>query len=186
MRIPCFSHCYTATITYFIVISIITKNYVGLLPYLIFSRPYKWICTWMHIIKYNYTIHKYVVCILKWVRSWQARWAIRLLKIVKNMHFVHIMATQGAKPQFFGKPDMACCKRLCNKNIIHGPSGVNWSCTTLKICYWIGVVALITVPPSMTKRCCIKSPHNGQVYVIYLFPINLVHFIGTNIMKIVQ
>ena len=33
--------------------------------------------------------------------------------------------TQGAKPQFFGKPDMACCKRLCDKNIIHGPSGVN-------------------------------------------------------------
>ena len=33
--------------------------------------------------------------------------------------------TQGAKPNFFGKPDMACCKRLCDKNIIHGPSGVN-------------------------------------------------------------
>ena len=33
--------------------------------------------------------------------------------------------TQGAKPHFFGKPDMACCKRLCDKNIIHGPSGVN-------------------------------------------------------------
>ena len=33
--------------------------------------------------------------------------------------------TQGAKSQCFGKPDMACCKRLCDKNIIHGPSGVN-------------------------------------------------------------
>ena len=77
--------------------------------------------------------------------------------------------TQGAKPQCLGKPDMACCKRLCDKNIIHVPSGVNWSCTTLKICYWIGVVALITVPPYMTKRCYIKSQHNLQIYFIYLF-----------------
>ena len=44
-------------------------------------------------------------------------------------------------------------------------------------------MALITVPPSMTKRCYIKSQHNGQIYVIYLFPINLVHFIGTNLYR---
>ena len=33
--------------------------------------------------------------------------------------------TQGANPHCFGKHDMACCKRLREKNIIHGPSGVN-------------------------------------------------------------
>ena len=85
------------------------------------------------------------------------------------MHMMLKYNTQGAKPQFVGKPDMACCKRLCDKIIIHGPSGVNGSCTTLKICYWIGVVALITVPPSMTKRCYNNSQHNLQIYFIYLF-----------------
>ena len=45
-------------------------------------------------------------------------WLI-IFYLIKTFH------TQGAKPQFFGKPDMAFCKRLCDKNIIHGPSGVN-------------------------------------------------------------
>ena len=72
------------------------------------------------------------------------------------METIDAYYTQGAKPQFFGEPDMACCKRLCDKNIIHGPSGVNWSCTTLKICYWIGVVAIINVPPSMQNGVTLK------------------------------
>ena len=44
---------------------------------------------------------------------------------IMNIDCPNIAYTQGAKPQFFGIPDMACCKRLCDKNIIHGPSGVN-------------------------------------------------------------
>ena len=141
-----------------------------------------------HMIKSTANVTKHHSNLFSWW-NWLTKRVVHLNKmgncwVTRNKS--QLPYTQGAKPQFFGKPDMACCKRLCNKNIIHGPSGVNWSCTTLKICYWIGVLALITVPPSMTKRCCIKSQHNGQVYVIYLFLINLVHFIGTNIMTIVQ
>ena len=88
-----------------------------------------------------------------------------------DQHYQRYSCTyySGSQTPFFGKPDMACCKRLCDKIIIHGPSGVNWSCTTLNIFYWIGVVALITVPPSMTKRCYNKSQHNLQIYFISLF-----------------
>ena len=114
---------------------------------------------------YGIILTRYILSLMQYVRTW----AGQLAKPPGGALMCWYTHTQGAKPQFFGKPDMACCKRLCDKNIIHGPSGVEWNCTTLKICYWIGVVGLINVPPSMTKRCYIKSRHIWQIYFIYLF-----------------
>ena len=80
-----------------------------------------------------------------------------LEKKISNLHTQRYVITmdahwgysRGARPLFFDKPALGCCKRLCMFILSNNTPGTLLGWTTLQIFYWMsGILTFVTLPRS--------------------------------------